>query len=78
MAATHELEVTSWDISGAFLKGFSFERVRQILRQRGVSSPSRRVVIVPTWDTFQPGLQHQSCRPGLLWAGVSEACIWLS
>ena len=53
MAATHQLEVTSWDISGAFLKGFSFERVRQILRQRGVSSPPRRVVIVPPANVWR-------------------------
>ena len=53
MAATHQLEVTSWDISGAFLKGFSFERIRQILRQRGVSSPPRRVVIVPPANVWR-------------------------
>ena len=47
MAATHQLDLKSWDISGAFLKGFSFEKVRKTLRQRGVISPERRVVVIP-------------------------------
>ena len=47
MVATHQLDLRSWDISGAFRKGFSFEKVRKTLRQRGVISPERRVVVIP-------------------------------
>ena len=34
-AANHDYEVESWDISGAFLKGLTFERVRELLRSSG-------------------------------------------
>ena len=46
-AATHDLEVASWDVAGAFLKGFSFDKVRQILQKKGIQCPKRRVVVIP-------------------------------
>lgn len=39
-AATHRLKGRSWDVSGAFLKGFSFEKVKEELGRRGISSKS--------------------------------------
>eukprot|EP00435_Cladocopium_sp_Y103_P007263 s3374_g2.t1 len=47
VAATHRFKVRSWDVSGAFLKGFSFQKVKEELGKRGISSPTRRVVIIP-------------------------------
>ena len=47
VASTHDFILASLDVSGAFLKGLTFEKIRQILAQKGVSSPPRRVVIVP-------------------------------
>ena len=46
-AATHDFEVASWDVAGAFLKGFSFDKVRQILQKKGIQRPRRRVVVIP-------------------------------
>ena len=46
-AATHDFEVASWDAAGAFLKGFSFDKVRQILQKKGIQCPRRRVVVIP-------------------------------
>ena len=47
MAACHRFDIRSWDVSGAFLKGFSFAKVREVLRRKGVATPNRRVVIIP-------------------------------
>ena len=47
VASTHDFILASLDVSGAFLKGLTFEKIRQILAQKGVTSPPRRVVIVP-------------------------------
>ncbi|CAE7589766.1 unnamed protein product, partial [Symbiodinium microadriaticum] len=46
VAANEDLEAESWDISGAFLKGLTFEKVRELLKARGVTSPVRKVVII--------------------------------
>ena len=46
-AANHEFEGESWDISGAFLKGLTFEKVRKLLRNKGIMSPVRKVIIIP-------------------------------
>ncbi|OLP96718.1 Acyl-CoA-binding domain-containing protein 6 [Symbiodinium microadriaticum] len=47
-AAVHDLDCESWDISGAFLKGLSFEKVRELLKAKGIRTPVRKVaVIVP-------------------------------
>ena len=45
-ASVHDQDLESWDISGAFLKGLSFEKVRELLRARGVRTPIRKVAIV--------------------------------
>ena len=47
VASTHDFVLASLDVSGAFLKGLTFEKIRQILAQKGLASPPRRVVIVP-------------------------------
>ena len=48
-AANSSWDVESWDVSGAFLKGLSFDKVREILQSKGVSTPIRRVaVMAPT------------------------------
>ena len=46
-AAVFDLEVESWDIAGAFLKGLDFNQIRRMLRDRGINSPVRTVVIIP-------------------------------
>ena len=37
----------SWDVSGAFLKGLSFDKIRELLRKQGIKSPERSVVVIP-------------------------------
>eukprot|EP00438_Fugacium_kawagutii_P029807 Skav231475 [mRNA] locus=scaffold1100:530653:539709:- [translate_table: standard] len=46
-AAVFDLEVESWDIGGAFLKGLSFREIRQMLLKMGINSPVRAVVVLP-------------------------------
>ena len=45
-AANMAWDIESWDVSGAFLKGLSFERVREILQSKGIATPIRRVAVV--------------------------------
>ncbi|OLQ01786.1 hypothetical protein AK812_SmicGene15471 [Symbiodinium microadriaticum] len=45
-SATQDFDVESWDISGAFLKGLTFEQIRELLRSRGISAPLRKVALV--------------------------------
>ena len=52
-AATHDFILASLDVSGAFLKGFTFEKVRQVLAKRGIVSPPRKVVVVPPPNTWR-------------------------
>ena len=42
-AVNHDHDIESWDVSGAFLKGLTFEKVRN---SRGITSPVRKVVII--------------------------------
>ena len=53
VAATHNFILASLDVSGAFLKGFTFEKVRQVLAKRGIVSPPRKVVVVPPPNTWR-------------------------
>ncbi|CAE7218696.1 unnamed protein product [Symbiodinium sp. CCMP2592] len=59
-AATHQMDCESFDISGAFLKGFTFEKVRQLLRARGIVSPVRKVVIIPPANVWRHLAQADS------------------
>ena len=45
-AVNHGHDTESWDVSGAFLKGLTFEKVRELLASRGITSPVRKVVII--------------------------------
>ena len=53
MCTLYNMTMESWDISGAFLKGFSFERVRQLLQRKGISTPVRVVAVVPPANTWR-------------------------
>ena len=39
--------IESWDIAGAFLKGFDFKSIQKALQKMGLSAPTRQVVIYP-------------------------------
>ena len=47
VASTRSFSVRSWDVSGAFLKGLTFKRIKEILQKRAVVVPDRQVAIVP-------------------------------
>ena len=53
LAAALHLDIESLDVSGAFLKGLSFDQVRKKLRERGVISPRRLVAIVPPANVWR-------------------------
>ena len=79
-AANYDLEVESFDISGAFLKGLTFEKVRELLQSKGIHAPFRKVaLIVPAnaplaWQLCLHGfLEEYGGTPSLL----DENCfIW--
>ena len=52
-AAVMHSDPESWDVSGAFLKGLSFDRIREILLKQGIKSPARAVVLIPPWNTWR-------------------------
>ena len=52
-AAVFDMEVESWDIAGAFLKGLNFNQIRQMLRDMGINSPVRQVIIIPPLNTWR-------------------------
>ena len=45
-AANSSWEIESGDVSGAFLKGLSFDKVREILQSKGIATPVRRVAVM--------------------------------
>ena len=53
MATLHGMTAESWDISGAFLKGFSFEKVRELLMKKGIQAPERQVAVVPPANVWR-------------------------
>lgn len=50
-AAVMNTEPESWDVSGAFLKGLTFSKIREILLQQGIKTPVRAVVVIPPWNS---------------------------
>lgn len=52
-AATFDLEVESWDIAGAFLKGLNFNQIRKMLLKRGIHSPVRVVIVIPPLNVWR-------------------------
>ena len=43
----------SWDVSGAFLKGLTFDRIRAILLSQGIKTPIRSVILVPPFNVWR-------------------------
>ena len=46
LSVNEDFDNESWDVSGAFLKGFDFRKVQELLRAKGIVSPDRRVVVI--------------------------------
>lgn len=74
-AAAENLCIESFDIAGAFLKGFTFEDIQRALRKKGITSPTRVVIIFPPANVWRHlGMcsadfkiePHQVCSCGLL------------
>ena len=43
----------SWDVSGAFLKGLTFDRIRELLLKQGIKTPIRSVVVIPPYNSWR-------------------------
>ena len=52
-AARGGYTLESWDIAGAFLKGFSFDKVKELLKKKGINTPDRKVVIIPPANVWR-------------------------
>ncbi|CAJ1350704.1 unnamed protein product, partial [Effrenium voratum] len=52
-AAMNGFDLESLDVAGAFLKGFTFDKIQQILRQKGITTPTRKVVIFPPANVWR-------------------------
>ena len=58
LSVIFDLELETWDVSGAFLKGFPFTELRHRLRKRGIITPERHVCVRPpdeVWQLPAPG-----------------------
>eukprot|EP00435_Cladocopium_sp_Y103_P030512 s172_g7.t1 len=80
VAATHNFDIRSWDVSGAFLKGFSFDKVKTVLQSKGISSPKRRVVIAPPANVWRHLASMDAVlaleKARTLGLGMQQASIW--
>ena len=47
------MELESWDISGAFLNGFTFERIKAMMTAKGIKMPKRKVHVVPPANVWR-------------------------
>ena len=46
-------ELESWDIAGAFLKGFDFKKIQECLKKLGLDAPTRQVVVFPPMNVWR-------------------------
>jgi len=51
IAKDNDLE--SWDIAGAFLKGFDFKRIPERLKKLGLDAPTGQVVVFPPMNVWR-------------------------
>ena len=52
-ARTDDKDIESWDIAGAFLKGFSFQEIQKALQKLGLQAPTRQVVVYPPLNVWR-------------------------
>ena len=52
-ARRRERQLESIDVAGAFLKGFDFNQIKKALKELGIQSPSRTVIIMPPLNVFK-------------------------
>ena len=72
LTATHNFDIRSWDVSGAFLKGFSFAKVKAVLQSKGISSPKRSVVIIPPANVWR----HLASMDASFGIGEGQQGLW--
>jgi hypothetical protein len=53
MCTIYNMITESWDVSGAFVKGFSFDKVRQLLQKKGIQTPNRKVAVIPPANVWR-------------------------
>ena len=52
-ARRKENKLESWDIAGAFLKGFDFKKIQECLKKLGLEAPTRQVVVFPPLNVWR-------------------------
>ena len=52
-ATSRKRSLESIDVAGAFLKGFNFDQIKKALRELGIQSPSRTVIVMPPLNVFK-------------------------
>ena len=81
-AAAENLCIESFDIAGAFLKGFTFEDIQRALRKKGITSPTRVVIIFPPANVWRhlgmcsADFQDRTTSGVQLWLVVCKASLW--
>lgn len=53
LCALLDFEIESWDLSGAFLKGFTFHQLDELYKKLGIVAPKREVVIKPPANVWR-------------------------
>ena len=59
-AATQDFDIESWDVTAAFLKGLTFEKIRELLRAKGISAPLRKVAVTVPRNVWRHLARHDS------------------
>ena len=57
-AATQDFDIESWDVTAAFLKGLTFEKIRELLRAKGISAPLRKVAVIVPRNVWRHLARH--------------------
>lgn len=74
LCALLQFEIESWDISGAFLKGFTFAQLDQLYKSLGISAPKRQVIVKPPANVWR--YLREIPNSGI-WVADSEIMFWL-
>ena len=73
LANIFDLKIETWDVSGAFLKGFPFPKVREHLRQKGHVTVKRDVSIRPPDNVWRHLRENKHCK---MWIPDEHSTWW--
>ena len=73
-----DLKLESWDISAAFLKGFTFKEMERVFREKGLGIPKRRVYLKPpnnVWRLLRKIPNSKATSVTCLQVGCAWNCL---